>query len=77
MAKRIGLTDAQVEMEIERLTHSEYVQLAIAEQRAKYRRRQYMYKLRGMEKRGMELAEKGIDEDYFGDGYTPDEDFSE
>ncbi len=77
MAKRIELTDSQVEMEIERLTRSEYVQLARAEQRAKYRRRQYLYQLRCMEKRGMELAEKGMDEDYFGDGYVPDEGFSE
>ena len=77
MAKRIEMTDAQVEMEIERLTHSEYVQLARAEQRAKYRRRQYLYQLRCMEKRGMELADKGIDEDYFSDGYTPDAEFSE
>lgn len=76
MAKQ-GMTDAQVEAEIERLTHSEYVRIARAEQRAKYRRRQYMYQLRFMEKRGMELSEQGMDESYFGDGYTPDGEFSE
>ena len=71
------LTDAQVEAEIERLSNSEYVRIARAEQRAKYRRRQYMYQLRVLEKRGMQLSEQGMDENYFGDGYVPDGDFSE
>ena len=71
------MTDDQVEAEIERLTHSEYVRIAKAEQRAKYHRRQYMYKLRVLEKRGKLLSEQGMDENYFGDGYTPDGDFSE
>lgn len=50
------LTDEQVEAEIERLTHSEHVRLARCEQRAKYRRRQYLYQLRSMERRGAQLA---------------------
>lgn len=58
-------TDEQVEAEIERLSASELVKLARSEQRAKYRRRQYMYQLRSLEKRGAELEEQGFTEDYF------------
>ncbi len=54
------LTDDQVEMEIERLLNSEDVKLAKKEQRILYKRRQYMYQLRNLEKRGCQLAEKGI-----------------
>lgn len=54
------LTDEQVELEIERLLHSEDVQLAKKETRIKYKRRQYMYQLRNMEKRGKQLADEGI-----------------
>lgn len=61
--KRDYLTDEQVEEEIERLTNSPEVQLARQEQRIKYRRRQYMYQLRNMEKRGKELMEKGVTEE--------------
>lgn len=61
--KRDYLTDAQVEEEIERLTSSPEVQLARQEQRIKYRRRQYMYQLRNMEKRGKELAKQGVTAD--------------
>lgn len=53
------LTDAQVEMEIERLSTSKYVRLARAEVREKYRRRQYLYQLRQLEKRGRELDAAG------------------
>ena len=60
--KRDYLTDEQVETEIERLTNSPEVQLARQEQRIKYRRRQYMYQLRNMEKRGKELMENGVTE---------------
>ena len=70
---RMVLTDDQVEREIERLKNSDYVALAKAEERKRYRRRQYMYCLRSMEKRGMELAKCGynlenieIDEDMDG-----------
>ena len=64
MAKEM-LTDLQVEAEIERLTHSEAVQLARAEQREKYKRRQYLYTLRHLEKRGNELIARGITIDSF------------
>ena len=58
MAK--GITDEQVEIEIQRLRKSEYVKLAKEEQRIRYRRRQYLYCLRQYEKKGKELAESGI-----------------
>lgn len=58
MAKE--LTDEQVEMEISRLLASEEVQLAKQEVRIKYKRRQYLYQLRWMEKRGKKLIEDGI-----------------
>ena len=54
------LTDEQVEMEIDRLLHSDAVQLAKKEIRIKYKRRQYMYQLRNMEKRGKQLKADGI-----------------
>ena len=53
------LTDLEVEMEIERLRASEAVKVAQAEQRMKYRRRQQLYTLRWMEKRGKELIAEG------------------
>ena len=55
-----GLTDAEVEREIERLQKSHYVDLARKEQRIRYKRRQYLYQLRQFEKRGIELTEAGI-----------------
>ena len=60
---RVGLTDSQVEKEIERLNESEFVRLARKEQRLKYRKRQYLYGLRQLEKRGRELFDAGITED--------------
>lgn len=54
------LTDEQVEMEIERLTHSDAVLLAKKEVRIKYRRRQYYYQLKSLEKRGKQLEKDGI-----------------
>lgn len=62
MAKQ-KLTDEQVEVEIARLLASDAVKLAKAEMRERYRRRQYMYSLRVMEKRGMEMQELGITEE--------------
>lgn len=59
MAKEI-MTDFQVEQEIERLLNSDEVKLAKKEQRILYKRRQYMYQLRSMEKRGKQLTKKGI-----------------
>lgn len=58
--KKRGLTDEEVEREIERLQKSPYVELSRKEQRIRYRRRQYLYQLRQFEKRGIELAEAGI-----------------
>lgn len=54
------LTDAEVEAEIERLTATEAVKLARREQRIKYRRRQQLYTLRTLEKRGKQLMAEGV-----------------
>lgn len=54
------LTDEQVEHEIEKLKKSPLVKLAKKEEMLRYRRRQYLYKLRGYEKKGLELASAGI-----------------
>lgn len=54
------LTDEQVEMEISRLLQSDAVLLAKKEISIKNRRRQYMYQLRSMEKRGKQLKADGI-----------------
>lgn len=54
------LTDEQVEVEIARLLVSEDVILAKKERGIKLRRRQYMYNLRTLEKRGKQLREDGI-----------------
>ena len=56
------LTDSEVDKEIERLTNSPYVALARQEQRIRYRRRQYLYTLRQLEKRGKQLYESGVNE---------------
>ena len=60
MASDKWLTDDMVEEEIARLTESPYVKLARAEQRIKYRRRQYLYQLRDLEKRGKKLQSEGF-----------------
>ena len=54
------LTDQEVEAEIESLKTSPMVQLARREQALKYKRRQSLYQLRNLEKRGLKLAERGI-----------------
>ena len=54
------LTDAQVEQEIERLKQSPLVKLAKKEESIRNRRRQYMYTLRGYEKKGKELVRSGV-----------------
>ena len=54
------LTDEAVEREIAKLTTSEAVKLARRELRLKYKRRQQLYTLRALEKRGKELEEAGI-----------------
>lgn len=59
MAREI-LTDEQVEREIMRLSDSPYVKLAKAEERIRRRRRQYLYCLRSLEKKGKALAAAGL-----------------
>lgn len=54
------LTDEAVEREIERLSTNEAVRLARKELRLKYKRRQALYQLRALEKRGKELLAAGI-----------------
>ena len=54
------LTDQQVEDEIERLTKSPLVALARRDQRLRYKRRQYLYQLRDLEKKGKALQAAGI-----------------
>lgn len=65
-------TDEEVEIEIHRLQHSEDVKLAKKEQNIKNRRRQQMWSLQHMEKRGKQLRQMGctldnIEEVLFGD----------
>lgn len=59
MAKNF-LTDEDVEREIARLSTTDEVKPARRELRLKYKRRQQLYTLRALEKRGKELAEAGI-----------------
>ena len=66
MAKEL-MTDAEVEIEIERLKESDAVKLAQKERQYLYRRRQYMYTLRWYEKRGKELMAVGVTEKDFAD----------
>ena len=54
------LSDEEVEQEIERLNNSEMVALARREARLKYKRRQYLYQLRDLEKKGKALMQAGI-----------------
>lgn len=58
-----GLTDDQVEAEIARLTASPAVALARHEERLRYRRRAYLYKLRDLEKKGKALQAAGMTRD--------------
>lgn len=60
MASKEFLTDEQVEQEIERLRNSPLVALARREQRIRYRRRQFLYTLRDLEKKGRALEKAGI-----------------
>ena len=54
------LTDEQVEEEIDRLRESPLVKLARRERRLQYKRRQYLYQLRELEKHGRQLQNAGI-----------------
>lgn len=59
MAREI-FPEERLDDEIERLNASEAVKLARKELRLKYKKRQYMYQLRSLEKRGLELMAKGV-----------------
>ena len=72
MAKEL-MTDAEVEIEIERLKENDAVKLAQKERQYLYRRRQYMYTLRWYEKRGKELIAAGVTEKAFADSADADE----
>jgi hypothetical protein len=76
MAREFGLTDEQVEKEIERLTKSPHVALARREQHLRYKRRQYLYQLRGLEKKGIALEKAGITMDVL-NGLCEEEDYDE
>ena len=54
------LTDEQVEEEIERLRESPLVKLARRERRLQYKRLQFLYSLRELEKHGQKLQNAGI-----------------
>ena len=54
------MTDQMVEAEIARLLESPYVKLAKKEEAIRYRRRQYMYQLRSLEKKGKQLEAMGV-----------------
>ena len=77
MAK--GLTDAQVEQEIARLQQSPHVKLANQERRLREKRRMYLYSLRQLEKKGMELEKAGLTADVLRSMYSsePEYDFAE
>ena len=62
MAKKYDgfLTDEEVEEEIEKLSASEAVALARREARLRYKRRQFLYQLRDLEKKGQALLNAGI-----------------
>lgn len=73
MSKKEFLTDEQVEAEIARLSSLPEVKLAKYEERLRYRRRQYMYKLRGLEKQGKALMMAGIDRQKLDEIYKTEE----
>ena len=54
------ITDAEVEKEIAELLQDDMVRLAKKEMRLQYKRRQYMYALRSMKRRGEALANDGV-----------------
>ena len=68
-----ALSDEDVEREIDRLLNDDFVKLAKKEERVRYRRRQYLYKLRRYENKGKELAASGITMDML-NGLESDED---
>lgn len=73
----LHLTDAQVEQEIARLRKSEHVALAKREERVRYARRQLLYNLRSLEKKGRELEASGITMDVLNGLEREEEEYSE
>ena len=57
---RETVSDEMVDQEIARLMASPHVKLAKRAEAIQYRKRQYMYKLRGYEKKGKALEAQGI-----------------
>lgn len=57
------LTDEQVDREIEELEGDPLVRLARKENRLRYARRQRLYNLRYLQKRGQQLTDEGITEE--------------
>lgn len=56
---RLRLSDEEVEREIERLQHSDLVKLARQEANIRNARRNLLYQLRSLEKKGRRLYEMG------------------
>ncbi len=57
--RKRGISDEEVEQEIERLRRSPFVKLAKQEEAIRYARRNLLYNLRSLEKRGKALHEIG------------------
>lgn len=75
MAKKCEkwLTDEEVEREIERLKESEAVKLARKKMRLEYRKRQALYTLRDLEKKGKALMAAGITSEMLDQMYSEEE----
>lgn len=58
--KKPIMDDVEVEEEITRLLSSDYVKLAKMEERFRAKRRNYMYQLRSLERKGQVLADRGF-----------------
>lgn len=74
MSRRKVTTDELVEAEISRLLESPDVQLAKKELALINRRKQYMYKLRSLEKRGKRLRAEGWTEEVLELKYRTEDD---
>ena len=59
MARKPIMSIAEVEMEIERLNNSPFVKMAKEAERKEKLKRQHLYNLRVLEKKGKELYEAG------------------
>lgn len=57
MSSKNWLSEEQVEQEIAKLKEDPDVRLARAEVRIRYKRRQYLYQLRDLKKRGQSIRE--------------------